>query len=175
MNFDMVKYVLSITTEHITKLDILNQEITVNLHEIIQKKAMELNDTIIDISDYSYVGVLDYDFQDEIIFVFYNYQDMGDSGMDLVHETTITTKLSTLDSFQILMDERYGKCSICGVQIPRNSTEELHYDLEEYGNPAYCKKCWDMKEKDSSKTEEHNETPQYKPHKFKRSRYYKVE
>lgn len=74
-----------------------------------------------------------------------------------------------------IMEERYGKCSICGVQIPLNSTEELHYDLEEDSNPAYCKKCWDMKEKDSSKTEEHNETPQYKPHKFKRSGYYKKE
>lgn len=47
-----------------------------------------------------------------------------------------------------IMEEWYGKCSICGVQIPRNSTEELHYDLEEDGNPTYCKKCWDMKEKD---------------------------
>ena len=102
MNFDMVKYVLSITTEHITKLDILNTEISVNLHEIIQRKAMELNDTIIDISDYSYLAVLDYDFQDEIIFDFYTYQNIGDNGMDLVHETTITTKLSRLDSFQIL-------------------------------------------------------------------------
>ncbi len=74
-----------------------------------------------------------------------------------------------------IMGERYGKCSICGVQIPLNSTEELHYDLEEDSNPAYCKKCWDMKEKDSGKTEEHNETPWYKPHKFKRSGYYKVE
>ena len=102
MNFDMVKYVLSITTEHITKLDILNKEIKVNLHEITQKRVMELNDTRIDISDYSHLGVLDYDVQDEVIFDFYTYQDMGDSGMDLIHETTITTKLSTLDSFQIL-------------------------------------------------------------------------
>lgn len=103
MNFDMVKYVLSITTEHTNKLDILNKEKTVNLHNITQKDTMELNDTRIDISDYSYMRcVLDYDFQDEIIFEFYTYQDMGDSGMDLVHETTVTTKLSTLDSFQIL-------------------------------------------------------------------------
>lgn len=103
MNFDMINYVLSITTEHITKLDILNKEKTVNLHKITQKRAMELNDTRIDISDYSYLKcVLDYDFQDEIIFDFYTYQDMDDSGMDLIHETTITTKLSTLDSFQIL-------------------------------------------------------------------------
>ncbi len=103
MNFDMVKYVLSITTEYTNKLDILNKEKKVNLHGITQKDTMELNDTRIDISDYSHMKcVLDYDFQDEIIFDFYNYQDMGDSGMDLVHETTITTKLSTLDSFQIL-------------------------------------------------------------------------
>ena len=99
----MVTYVLSITTEYTNKLDILNKEENVNLHEITQKGAMELNDTRIDISDYSYMRcVLDYDFQDEIIFDFYTYQDMGDSGIDLVHETTITTKLSTLDSFQIL-------------------------------------------------------------------------
>jgi hypothetical protein len=96
-------YVLSITTEYRNKLDILNKEKTVNLHEITQKDTMELNDTRIDISEYNYLNVeLDYDFQDEIIFEFYTYQDMGDSGMDLIHETTITTKLSTLDSFQIL-------------------------------------------------------------------------
>jgi hypothetical protein len=103
MNFDMVRYVLSITTEYTNKLDILNKEKTVNLHGITKKDTMELNDTRIDISDYDYLNVeMDYDFQDEIIFDFYTYQDMGDSGMDLVHETTITTKLSTLDSFQIL-------------------------------------------------------------------------
>ena len=92
-----------ITTEYMNKLDILNKEKTVNLHQIIQKDTMELNDTRIDISDYDYLKVvMDYDFQDEIIFDFYTYQDMGDSGMDLILETTITTKLSTLDSFQIL-------------------------------------------------------------------------
>ena len=42
MNFDMVKYVLSITTEHITKLDLLNEQKTVNLHKITQKNAMKL-------------------------------------------------------------------------------------------------------------------------------------
>lgn len=41
-----------------------------------------------------------------------------------------------------------GKCSKCGVQIHGNSNEELHYDLEEYGSPAYCKNCWDRKEKE---------------------------
>lgn len=40
-----------------------------------------------------------------------------------------------------------GKCSVCGVQISGNPNEELHYDLGEYGCPAYCKECWDMKEK----------------------------
>lgn len=103
MNFDMIDYVLSITTKYTNKLDILNKEKNVNLHEITQKDTMELNDTRIDISDYNYLNMeMDYDFQDEIIFDFYTYQDMGDSGMDLILETTITTKLSTLDSFQIL-------------------------------------------------------------------------
>ena len=103
MNFDMINYVLSITTEHIHKLEVKNEEKTVNLHEITQKRGMELNDTRIDISDYSYLKcVLDYDFQDEIIFDFYTYQDMGDGGMDLILETTITTKLSKLEQFMLL-------------------------------------------------------------------------
>jgi hypothetical protein len=45
------------------------------------------------------------------------------------------------------MTEWDGKCSICGVQIDGNPNEELHYDLDEYPAPAYCKTCWDMKEK----------------------------
>ena len=45
------------------------------------------------------------------------------------------------------MTEWDGKCSICGVQIDGNPKEELHYDLEEPGSPAYCKECYELKEK----------------------------
>ena len=40
-----------------------------------------------------------------------------------------------------------GKCSMCGVQIMGNPDTELHYDFDEYGCPAYCTECWNIREK----------------------------
>jgi hypothetical protein len=44
------------------------------------------------------------------------------------------------------MTEWDGKCSRCGTQI-MGTDRELHYDLEEPGSPAYCKECYELKEK----------------------------
>ena len=102
MNFEMIKYVFAITTEHIHKLEVKNEEKRVSLYDITQKNTMELNDTRIDVTSFDYVEVtFDCEFH-EFVFDFYTYSDFGDGGRDLVLETTITTKVSTLDSFQIL-------------------------------------------------------------------------
>ena len=101
MNFEMIKYVFAITTEHIHKLEVKNEEKRVSLYDITQKRVMELNDTRVDVTSFDYVkATFDCEFH-EFVFDFYTYQTIGEC-MDLVLETTVTTRQSTLDSFQIL-------------------------------------------------------------------------
>lgn len=104
MDIKMVKYIIHLSRcEYIDTIEIHHKDNNVSLFDINNIDTMVINETRIDISDYNYLNfIIDHDFHDEIGFELYTYEDFDDAGMDLVYQTMITTKLPTLELFQLL-------------------------------------------------------------------------
>lgn len=104
MDFKMIKYVVNMSgCKYTDSLIIRLKESKVRLFDIHDKHSIVLNNTTIDIGDWSYMKYeIDRDFHDELVFSFYTYDDLGDGGMDLEYQTSITVKLSKLELFQLL-------------------------------------------------------------------------
>lgn len=103
MNFKMISYILNLCDcTYTDKLEIKHNPRSVKLYNIEKQRTLNLNNTLIDIANYEYMNIeLDKDFQDELILTFYTYNDGGDSGMYLEHETNIITNIQSLDIFMI--------------------------------------------------------------------------
>ena len=99
----MIEYIISLKEcESVNKIEIQNKERFVGLTDIFKINTMKINDTYIDISGVDYMKYWEScDTSENLHFVFYNYESLGDAGMDLVEEFKIDTNLHSLNNFQL--------------------------------------------------------------------------